>query len=126
MDRAEEDLAGMMERRIEGMRAGLATAGALLAAANPAQLLSVARQRLSSVKDQLDGQTSRRLERDRGRLERVSAALAALSPEATLARGFSITRTAEGKVITLPSQVKPGDLIFTQLAEGEIESKVEG
>ncbi len=124
MDRAEEDLAGMMEGRIEGMKAGLATAGALLSAANPAQLLSVARQRLSSMKDQLDAQTSRRLERDRGRLERVSAALAALSPEATLARGFSITRTAEGKVITSASQVKSGDLILTQLAEGAIESEV--
>ena len=45
---------------------------------------------------------------------------------ATLARGFSITRTAEGKVITSASQVKSGDLILTQLAEGEIESRVKG
>jgi exodeoxyribonuclease VII large subunit len=124
MDRAEDDLAGLMNRRIEGAKAGLATAGALLSAANPAQLLSVARQRLSSMRDQLDGQTGRRLERDRGRLDRVSAALAALSPEATLARGFSITRTAEGKVITSASQVKKGDCILTQLAEGAIESEV--
>lgn len=126
MDRAEDDLAGMTERRIEGMKAGLSTAGALLSAANPAQLLSAARQRIFSLHDQLDTHAGRRLERERGRLDRVSAALAALNPEATLARGFSITRTAEGKVITSVSQVKPGDRILTQLAEGGIEAEVRG
>lgn len=126
MDRAEDDLSGTMERRIEGMKAGLSTAGALLSAANPTQLLSVALQRLSSLRDQLDAHAGRRIERDRGRLERVSAALAALSPEATLARGFSITRTREGKVVTSASQVQSGDTILTQLAQGGIEAEVRG
>ena len=81
---------------------------------------------MGSLADRLQIPISRRLDRDRNRLERVSAALSALSPQATLARGFSITRDAEGKVITSATHVKRGDRILTQLAEGEIESKAEG
>jgi len=54
----------------------------------------------------------------------ITATLAALSPQATLHRGFSITRTADGKVVTSASQVKPGDRILTQLANGEIGSEI--
>ena len=68
----------------------------------------------------------RRLERDQGRLERTQAALSALDPKATLARGFSITRDLKGRVIASASQVKPGELIRTQLAEGEVKAEVMG
>jgi exodeoxyribonuclease VII large subunit len=55
----------------------------------------------------------------------VGAALSALNPEATLARGFSITRNASGKVVTSAAQIKKGDRIRTQLFRGEIGSVVE-
>ena len=125
LDRMDEDLAGMLERRVEQLRAGLSTMAALLTSAHPGHHLKVARQGVGLLAGRLQIPVSRRLDRDRNRLERVSAALSALSPQATLARGFSITRTAEGKVITSATQVKPGDRILTQLAEGEIESKAE-
>ena len=84
-----------------------------------------AAQKFSSLREQLGTQLSRRLDRENGRVDRVSAALSALNPEATLARGFSITRNAAGKVLTSSDQVKPGDLIQTQLAQGEVGSVVE-
>ncbi|MDE7427094.1 MAG: exodeoxyribonuclease VII large subunit [Muribaculaceae bacterium] len=53
-----------------------------------------------------------------------SRLLAALSPEATLKRGFSITRRAEnGCLLTESSLVEPGTEILTQLASGTIKSK---
>ena len=126
LDRMDDDLAGMLERRVERLRDGLSTMSALLASAHPGHGLAATRQGMSSLADRLQIPVSRRLDRDRNRLERVSAALSALSPQATLARGFSITRDAEGKVITSATQVKRGDQILTQLAEGAIESKAEG
>jgi exodeoxyribonuclease VII large subunit len=75
--------------------------------------------------DRLKAPIARCLDRDRNRLGRVSAALSALNPQATLARGFSITRNPEGRVITSASQVKRGETIRTQLAEGEIDSVIE-
>ena len=125
LDQVEEDLAGKLERRREQLRARISTMTALLAATHPGNRLTATRQGMGSLADRLQIPISRRLDRDRNRLERVSAALSALSPQATLARGFSITRDAEGKVITSATHVKRGDRILTQLAEGEIESKVE-
>lgn len=48
-----------------------------------------------------------------------------LDPIHVLKRGFSITRTADGRAIMAPQQVKTGERISTQLADGQIESTVE-
>jgi len=63
-------------------------------------------------------------EREAGRFARVESAFSALSPEATLRRGFSITRDAAGKVVTTTTALKAGDLVRTTLADGEVESEV--
>ena len=125
-DRLEEILAGSMDLRVERLRAALSTFSAQLASAHPGHELARVSQRITSLANQLGMQAARRLERDQGRLERTQAALSALDPKATLARGFSITRTAEGQVVTSASQVKPGELIRAQLAEGEVEAEVIG
>ena len=125
-DRISEILEGSMGRRLERLSSMMDTSAARLGAAQPGQRIAHARQVIDSLSDQINSQVMRRIERDMGRLERVRSALSALSPEATLARGFSITRNAGGKVVIASSQVKPGDLIFTQLAEGEIVSEVGG
>lgn len=123
-DRLEEILSGNMDLRVERLRAKLSTYSAQLAAAHPGQQLSRVTQRITTLAAQLGVQAMRRLERDQGRLERTQAALSALDPKATLARGFSITRDLKGRVITSASQVKPGELIRTQLADSEISSEV--
>ncbi len=79
---------------------------------------------MRSLSEWTDALMTQRFESMRGRLERVAAALSALNPEATLLRGFSITRTLDGRVMTSASQVASGATIRTQLAKGEIESKV--
>ncbi len=58
------------------------------------------------------------------RLAASSQQLNSVSPLSTLARGYSITKTAGGKVITQSKQVKPGDEIITTVEQGEIRSVV--
>jgi exodeoxyribonuclease VII large subunit len=123
-DRCAEILAAAVERRVEQIGASLETAAALLASAHPGQRIVHTRQRISALGDQFGSQIVRHMERHVARLERVHTALSALSPQATLARGFSITRDAKGGVITSATQVKPGELILTQLAEGSLEGEV--
>jgi exodeoxyribonuclease VII large subunit len=48
-----------------------------------------------------------------------------LAPERTLERGFSLTRDATGRAIRHPDQVRPGDIIATRVAGGELKSRVE-
>lgn len=57
-------------------------------------------------------------------LERLSAQLRALGPHAVLERGYSITRTTEGRVVTKANDVKAGQELETLLAVGSIKSTV--
>ncbi len=57
------------------------------------------------------------LQRSGDRLEAMSQLLTAVSPEATLRRGFSITRL-NGRAVTDSSVLRPGDKITTTFAGG--------
>jgi exonuclease VII large subunit len=58
------------------------------------------------------------------RLAGAEQRLALLDPERLLARGWSITRTDEGVLVTDPAQVKPGADLQTVVAGGVIPSVV--
>jgi exodeoxyribonuclease VII large subunit len=122
-DRLEGDLVSLIEWRMEQLAASLSTFSAQLGTVHPGLQLGRAKLRLATLCDQLSTHTCHRLALDQGRLNRVQTALSTLSPKATLARGFSITRNAEGSVITSANQVKPGTQLRTELAEGEIVSE---
>jgi exodeoxyribonuclease VII large subunit len=61
--------------------------------------------------------------------ERVTDALEArvraLDPQRALARGWSITTTADGRVVRSHRDVAPGDALRTRLADGEVRSTVD-
>lgn len=59
------------------------------------------------------------------RVEARSQMLKLLGPESVLARGFSYTTDAGGRVIMDASQVSPGDQLTTRMARGEVKSRVE-
>ena len=50
--------------------------------------------------------------------------LESLSPERMLRRGYSVTRDALGRVVRSATQLAAGERIFTELAEGSIQSIV--
>lgn len=82
--------------------------------------------------DRLDRATQRLAERPLELLSRsaqrldVSAArLAALDPAVQLARGWTITRSADGAIIRSTRHVGPADAITTQLVDGTITSTVD-
>jgi len=64
------------------------------------------------------------LQRSRHRLAQARTRLELLSPQATLQRGYSITRLPDGRVIRSVKTVKSGDTIRTLVADGEFESRV--
>lgn len=59
-------------------------------------------------------------------VQRLRAQLQALSPVAVLGRGFSITRTVDGRIVRSPAEVAEGDELRTQVARGEVVSRVAG
>jgi exodeoxyribonuclease VII large subunit len=124
-DRLEEFFTGRLDRRMEQMGSVLETVSARIEGLDPSGLLERMSEKTGLFRERLSFHIALRLDREKGRLQGVHSALASLSPTATLARGFSITRNAEGRVISSVREASPGDRIRTQLADGEIASVVE-
>ena len=59
-------------------------------------------------------------------LTSIEARVRANDPDRTLARGWSITRTATGQVVRSPDEVAVGDELRTLVAGGEVRSTVVG
>jgi exodeoxyribonuclease VII large subunit len=57
-------------------------------------------------------------------LDRLDAQVRALDPARTLARGWSITRDAGGRVLRSAIGVAEGDALTTTLADGDVRSTV--
>ena len=112
------------ERRAE--RQWEQTRHALLVA-SPRVRVRAERERIHQLKRDL-GRTAR----DRARLaqralDALEAQLEATSYRRTLARGFTITRTRDGRrIITHPDQAVPDAYLLTETPAGEFESRVTG
>ncbi len=84
-----------------------------------------ARLEANSLRDRLHRALARDLDRRRQSLARAAAQLDALSPLKVLARGYSLTRKADGMTaVRHPDDVVDGDVIETRLAAGMITSRV--
>jgi exodeoxyribonuclease VII large subunit len=106
------------ERQLAGLRARLRQH-------LPDQQLSLCVHRLANAKARLDNCARARLIGHQQRFVRVSALLKTLSPEATLARGYSLTTTADGKILRSAKGAPAGSKVATKLSDGSINSVVE-
>ena len=131
--RAEQQLDEMLSRlaygcsrRLARYRERLHEIHVRLAARQPTARLQSEKMALRQDLRHLVRMVKHRLELDARGLESFHARIEASSYRQTLARGFSITRLKRGRrIITGPDQVSPGDLVITETAAGEFESRVE-
>jgi exodeoxyribonuclease VII large subunit len=151
--RAGREALGRAERGVSLARMRLAAAGdrieehARALARLGRSALREAERRQDSLRGRLVELTPRRLEAaerervrlgeriagsGRGKVREAAATLQGierltlqLAPERTLERGFSLTRDASGRTLRNPGDVRPGDLITTRLAGGDLQSRVE-
>ena len=63
-------------------------------------------------------------QRAAARLEKAEAALVAYSPYGVLERGYSLTMTEDGSVVTDAARLKKGDLLSTRFSKGVVTSVV--
>jgi len=106
-----------MRRRLASATAELGSAISLLLVGRRNQLdrLSVALGRT--------GQTV--LLRRRSAWERLHVNLLALSPKSILARGYALVFDGSGRLVKRATQLNRGDIVRTQLAEGEFSARVD-
>ncbi|UJF20066.1 exodeoxyribonuclease VII large subunit [Vibrio sp. SS-MA-C1-2] len=92
---------------------------------NPQQSIQDHTKHIESLSRQLKTLISHRLEINKTNLAAQADKLNTVSPLATLARGYTITRNEQGKVINNANDVKPGEQLTTTLASGKITSIVQ-
>lgn len=108
--------------RLRGSRQLVGQLAARLASLMGHQI-ALHRYRLRDAPQRLSSLLARRMELAASRLAALRGRLGSLDPNAVLARGYSITRAADGTVLTRSSAVQEGDRLTTTLAEGWIESE---
>lgn len=108
VDRADERL---------GMRT------ATLARSAPAAIAQADR-RVRDAAGRLRAQSSAALQIAVGRVDVIGARLGAVDPAVALARGWSITRDADGHVVRSIGQLAPGDTATLTLADGSATTTV--
>jgi exodeoxyribonuclease VII large subunit len=91
---------------------------------SPVKRLSIQQSNLQRLEQKLLDAMDRKLLNTRHQLALAAEKLDTVSPLATLKRGYSITQSDSGKVITKASEIKTGDTLVTRLSDGEIRSTV--
>lgn len=94
----------------------------VLARYHPARVVADAGHRVSMTGHRLTQAATLALRGFGERTESKAQMLKLLGPESVLARGFSYTTDASGKVLTDADEVKAGDQIVTRLAKGTVRS----
>ena len=118
-------LAAATRARLREARHHLARLAASRGLQHPRDRLERQRQRVQDLHRELARQGRLHLARERQRLEAAAGRLQALSPLAVLARGYSITRDAAGRIVRDAAAVTPGDPIEVLLARGRLQARVE-
>jgi exodeoxyribonuclease VII large subunit len=88
------------------------------------RILARERDALTLLSDRLRRAPSLAVERKRAALEQTAGRLRALSPKATLSRGYAVVRT-DGTIVRSPAQVRPGQPLRVEVAEGEFGARAE-
>lgn len=83
-------------------------------------------ERIIEWRDSVLGQYRRAQQEYSQDVSQLARVLRTLSPEAVLRRGFSITRTQSGQLVTSGKHVKPGEDLIVRVRDGEIWAEVTG
>lgn len=125
LDELEARARRAIQARLQAGRQRTALLKSQLLRNSPHLLLAQKRQDNQHLARRLHLAMTRRLQQAQMDLARHGHALHTISPLATLARGYSITTTPDGKVLTSYRQVGAGATIRTRLDDGVLLSKVD-
>jgi exodeoxyribonuclease VII large subunit len=114
-----------MQQRLLSPAQRLRLATHRLDRAGPQNRIALQRAGITALQQSLHRNLQRQLDRRIDRLKQAGIGLNALSPLATLARGYSILRDHDSRVILRPQQVRPGQSLNAQLSEGRLRLRVD-
>ncbi len=124
VDLADQSLRRAVDSRLAEFSQRLDALGSRVRQHRPDQVLALHRQTIGSIAVALAERFQRRLQHKKDRVVRSGDMLRLLSPEHTIGRGYTITTTAEGKVVRSTADVAPGSELHTRVRDGKVISVV--
>ena len=91
---------------------------------NPEAIFQAKEQELDDLTLRMENAWKEKLSNFTHRFELAQNQLQALGPQAVLKRGYSITRKADGSILSRARQTAPGETVFIQVQDGMIRSEV--
>jgi len=126
LDELAARLDDAIDRALGEARETLREAGSRLKIQHPARRIGVLSERLLTDGRRLLRSAGTRRERGEARFLALAAKLDALSPLAVIARGFSMVRTPDGRVVRTLAEAPPGSRIEARLGDGWLLAQVDG
>ena len=115
-----------MDRRLRERQDALARLGSSPFLRSPLQAVREKRMALDLHRQRLIRAMERKTGETRQTIGRLAAALDALSPFKVLGRGYAISYTEDGAVLTSVRQAKAGDPVDLRVSDGTLHCRVEG
>jgi exodeoxyribonuclease VII large subunit len=125
LQRLGERLSRSARMGVDRARHALNTHEAGVRAMRPDLALDRARQDVVGLSRRLERAVRERRARSADRFDGLRRQLEGVSPERVLARGYSYTVTADGRLVRSVVDAPPGILLDTRLADGTVRSRVE-
>lgn len=126
LDRLARVLSAAARAKILTAERRLHQASARLERHQPGNVHARREERLRATGDRLERAIRARLSKAHDTLDALHRELHAVGPMQVLARGYSVTIGADGRLVRSPAQVTPGEELLTRLPNGSIRSKVVG
>jgi exodeoxyribonuclease VII large subunit len=124
LDLARESLHRHVAHKIDDYRRGFVHIASALQARSPARELTMKRNHFADLQRRFAALPLRFLADAKQRFGRMEGILRVLGPNATLRRGYSITRDKNGRIVRSIARVKRGIRLRTRVTDGDIESEV--
>jgi exodeoxyribonuclease VII large subunit len=112
--------------RVSSALQRLAELSGRLRAQRPAVRHRAAGQQLQSLAVRLRAGGQRVLLDLRRQVDAADRQLRSLGPQETLARGWTLTFGADGRLLRRAADARPGEPLVTRLQDGEVRSRVDG
>jgi exodeoxyribonuclease VII large subunit len=126
VDQLEMRISEIWKNALQQRRSGIEKILTFLLAFRPERWLQAKRGELAGMEARLRRTASSKLDSGRNRVAELANFLRLLGPRQTLERGYSITLAADGSVVRSVQALKIGDQLQTKLADGEVQSVVDG
>lgn len=124
MDKAQNAMAGILQRQIKISRQRLKTLSGSPAISSPAAYLEQKRDSLSHLQTRLVSAQTQMIGRMNHRYVSAAAKLDAMSPLKVLTRGYSIVRLKQGTILRSVDQIHPRDTLTVSLTDGAVTASV--